>query len=568
MAEKVASLYAEISADTSKLQKGLGTAQSELKKTATSTDLLKKGLKSLGTTAALGAIISTIRSMTQEAMEAERVMAATEATIKATGGAAGLTAQQISDLAEAESRLSSIDDEVVQTGMNMLLTFKQIGSDTMPRATRAMADMAVAMAKGDTSAVDLQGTAIQLGKALNDPILGVTALRRVGVMLSEQQQQQIRDFMAVNDVASAQAIILDELESEFGGMAEAMGNTTAGKIQKAKNSLNNLKEEIATALLPILGDAADGFTLLANKGRMLNDVYSKHKQEIIYTSDSYEDYLTELERSLNLIGESYEATLLYNDGITEMGSREEWLTDTKGALTEAVWEYVRATENGKLEKIDMNEQLYNAVAASEETKDGLFDLEEQAGILAGSMDELTSRTLFNAAAADLDAAAQIELAREMGLLNDESYAALTQVQYWNQQLADGKITVDEYTEKVAGLNEELRLMENPPPVIIDVEIDDEAWRNFKYEVTHFKGLIPVGAGGGGGYIPQAEGGDWIVRKPTLFLAGEAGTERATFTPLDGSRGNISRNMTVNFYGNYGSASEIAQRLAMMEAYGV
>lgn len=36
---------------------------------------------------------------------------------------------------------------------------------------------------------------------------------------------------------------------------------------------------------------------------------------------------------------------------------------------------------------------------------------------------------------------------------------------------------------------------------------------------------------GNGIIGQATGGDWLVTKPTLFLAGEAGPERATFTPL-------------------------------------
>ena len=40
-------------------------------------------------------------------------------------------------------------------------------------------------------------------------------------------------------------------------------------------------------------------------------------------------------------------------------------------------------------------------------------------------------------------------------------------------------------------------------------------------------------------IPQATGGDWCVTKPTLFLAGEAGPERATFTPQGKSRGGSS-----------------------------
>ena len=195
--------------------------------------------------------------------------------------------------------------------------------------------------------------------------------------------------------------------------------------------------------------------------------------------------------------------------MTEAGRGQTIFTQQQEKLTEEEYNFekalaeVREGVTGTTEAAWVwNDALHTMVPAVQEAaleadgmKDGLFDLEEQAGILAGSMDELTTRTLYNAAAANLSADAQIELAREMGLLNDESYAALSQVQYWNQQLADGKITVDEYTEKVAGLNEELRLMENPPPVIIDVEIDDEAWRNFKYEVTHFKGLIPVGAGG-------------------------------------------------------------------------
>lgn len=39
------------------------------------------------------------------------------------------------------------------------------------------------------------------------------------------------------------------------------------------------------------------------------------------------------------------------------------------------------------------------------------------------------------------------------------------------------------------------------------------------------------------FLPQAEGGEYLVTKPTLFMAGEAGIERATFQPLSGNRVN-------------------------------
>jgi len=204
------------------------------------------------------ALIGALKGSIDAAMEAQRVMTQTEAVIKSTGGAAGLTAQEIEKMAGAESRLTSIDDEVIQSGQNMLLTFTNIGGEVFPRATRAMEDMAVAFAKGDTSAIDLQGTAIQLGKALQDPERGLLALRRVGVAFTESQKAAIKQMMAMNDVAGAQALILAELEKEFGGSAEAAGTTLAGKLQKAQNAIENLGEAIGNKLIPILGDAADG----------------------------------------------------------------------------------------------------------------------------------------------------------------------------------------------------------------------------------------------------------------------------------------------------------------------
>ena len=546
--------------------KKTGTGEKDLKSGLSG---MKKGLgdvvqgltgfnmASLGAAGAVALMAGGMKRAVSEALEAERVMAATEAVIKSTGGAAGMTAEEISGLAEAESRLTSIDDEVVQSGMNMLLTFKGIGEETFPRASRAMEDMAVAMAKGDTSAIDLQGAAIQLGKALNDPITGVSTLKRVGVQLSEQQEQQIRDFMEVNDLASAQAIILSELESQFGGMAESMGNTAAGKIEKAKNSLNNLYETIGAKLLPVIGAAADTWTLLMNKGSMINAVYQEHAEEIVHTSDSYEAYLDEMERSLNVIGESYESTLLYNDGITEMGSREEWLTDQKGALTEREWDYIRAVENGTV-------QVQTYTEATVEMNEAMLGQDEYARILSGSMDELTKKELFNAAAKNLDSEAALALASQMGLLDNVSRAYLTQLELLNQQLAAGEITAEEYAEQIRLMGEMID-SQNGKELDLKVILEgaDEFWR--LWSVTQTWGKNPLGMKLQP--IAQAEGGDWYVTRPTLFLAGEAGPERATFTPLRGGGGQAApagAGVVINWQGSVRSEMDIemiARRLA-------
>ena len=75
---------------------------------------------------------------------------------------------------------------------------------------------------------DLQSSAIQVGKALNDPIKGVTALQRVGVSFTAQQREQIKAMVEAGNVAGAQGIILGELEKQFGGAAEAQRKATPG----------------------------------------------------------------------------------------------------------------------------------------------------------------------------------------------------------------------------------------------------------------------------------------------------------------------------------------------------
>src|SRR3990167_11546131 len=111
------------------VQKDMGALDDQAKKT-------RKGFSGLSDNAkkaaavGIGALVTGLGYAVNKAIEAERVMRQTESVIKATGGAAGLTADEIANLALAESRLTSIDDEVVQSGMNMLLTFKQIGGET------------------------------------------------------------------------------------------------------------------------------------------------------------------------------------------------------------------------------------------------------------------------------------------------------------------------------------------------------------------------------------------------------------------------------------------------------
>jgi phage-related protein len=206
----------------------------------------KIGASLAGLGLAAGAI-SIGKGALEAAQESAQIAAQTEAVVKSTGGAAKLTAAQIGDMSEALSKKNAVDDEAIQQGQNLLLTFTNVknevgeGNDIFTQSSQTMIDMAAAMG------TDVKGGAIQLGKALNDPTQGIAALTRVGVTFTDQQKDQIKTMQEAGDTVGAQKVILAELSKEFGGSAEAQA--TAGK--RMSIAFGNLQEDLGAKLIPV-----------------------------------------------------------------------------------------------------------------------------------------------------------------------------------------------------------------------------------------------------------------------------------------------------------------------------
>ena len=189
-----------------------------------------------------------LKGAVEEAAESAKIGRVTEQTIKATGAAAKVTADQVGALATSLSNKTAVDDELVQTGANLLLTFKNIRNEAgknnniFDKATAAALDLSA----GGFGSVE--SASVMLGKALNDPIKGVTALGRVGVTFTQQQKDQIKTLVESNDILGAQKVILGEVESQVGGLAEA----SADPMKKLQVQFGNLKESIGGALLPVI----------------------------------------------------------------------------------------------------------------------------------------------------------------------------------------------------------------------------------------------------------------------------------------------------------------------------
>lgn len=224
---------------------------------------------SLVAVAGIGAVGVAAYSSVKAFMESENAVTQLNAVLKSTKGVAGITAESVQKMAGELQKVTKFGDEAIMTGQNMLLTFTNIGKDVFPQATETMLDMSQALGQ------DLKASSVQLGKALQDPIKGVTALSRVGVNFTQAQKDTIAKMVEMGDVAGAQKLILAELNTEFGGSARAAGETFAGKLEILKNTFGELQEKIGgfivTAITPLATKLLD-FVNKINLEQVLDNI--------------------------------------------------------------------------------------------------------------------------------------------------------------------------------------------------------------------------------------------------------------------------------------------------------
>lgn len=311
-----------------------------------------------------GAFIAIATSAVKDLAETERIIAQLDSVLESTGGAAGVTRDQALSLADALEKTTKFSAESTLEAENLLLTFTNIGTTVFPLATQTMLDMATAMG------TDASGGAIQLGKALNDPTAGISALSRVGVTFTEKQKNLIKSLQDTGDMAGAQKVILAELTKEFGGSAEAAGKTFGGQLEIAKNAVGNITESLAVSLMPTLQSLLEKFIesipsiqemgdkLLAIGASIVEKVkpaLDLVRDGLIWVRDNSK-FVKEAVELITVVFLSYHAALV----IVEIATKAQTIAQNiqKGAVvaynivmglaTAAQWGYLVAMESGSI----------------------------------------------------------------------------------------------------------------------------------------------------------------------------------------------------------------------------
>lgn len=196
----------------------------------------------------------------EEFKKSEMTIARLGATIKAAGERTAYTSDALRKMATAMQGKSIFGDEAIMDAQRVMLTMQNISDDVIPAAIQAAANMA-------DSEEDLASKAFALGKALESPTEGFTALKRSGVVLSDQTEKQIKQLTEEGRLREAQGILLAELEKRYGGVSDAMAKTAEGMAAINRNAIGDNMEEIGKRLLPVadlLGKMALRATALAS----------------------------------------------------------------------------------------------------------------------------------------------------------------------------------------------------------------------------------------------------------------------------------------------------------------
>jgi len=185
------------------------------------------------------------------ALEAEQTVARLGQVIESTGGAAGITVDDAQALADQFKNLAGGSDDAVLAIEEIGLRMGTISADEMPSFIQSTLDLGAVM--GDNAKA-----AQVMARAQEDPVATLGALRKAGVLFSEDQENQIKAMVKAGDTAGAYSLLMDGVGTATGGAAQALADTTAGQWAIFQETVADAGETIVGAFLPALNGILTG----------------------------------------------------------------------------------------------------------------------------------------------------------------------------------------------------------------------------------------------------------------------------------------------------------------------
>jgi hypothetical protein len=211
---------------------------------------------------AVGLVGNSVGRLVRAFAEQESSEKRIDAALESTGNISGLTGKQIKEMTARLEDVGVIGDEVNNKVASLLLTFTNIRGEAFERTMIAANNMAISISGGIPTFEQLKSSALQLGKALQDPAGQLGALSRSGFTFTGTQKEMIKNLVSQNKLLEAQNIILDAADTQFGGLNETMAKTVDGAYAQMSNAAGTLAENIGQVLAPATVEFVNSLTEL------------------------------------------------------------------------------------------------------------------------------------------------------------------------------------------------------------------------------------------------------------------------------------------------------------------
>ena len=245
--------------------------------------------------AAFTALGVGITKFIQAGAKAESQTLKLNALLKATGFAAGQTAGDIEELAISIGKNTLASVQGARDAAGILLTFKSISGDTFGEVLKLSQDLAAVGFGSITTA------ATQLGKALEEPEVGLASLRRVGVSFTESQKEQIKVLSLTGQQAKAQELILKALKDQVGGAGEGAAGGLAGAFDTLGENIVLFFEKSA-----IGKGIVNALTIAINGLAKVLALFIPDEQKLSKSAEVLNEQLAEQEKKVNAAREAFD----------------------------------------------------------------------------------------------------------------------------------------------------------------------------------------------------------------------------------------------------------------------
>lgn len=286
-------IKAEVDAAIAKFMELDKTTQKTQSTFAKMRDVMQGPIAAFNTVLAVIGKVKAVSDKMENAWAAqEEALAILDSTLKATGATAWTSAEKLSKMASGFQSVTKYGDETVLAMQNVLLGFKNIKGDNFEDASLQILNMATVMK------MDLTSAAQAVGKALDNPILGLDSLSRQGFKFTAQEKEMIKTLVEAGKLEDAQGIILKELATTYGGAAEAAGKAGTAIKVRLGNALGDLHEEIGRQITDDLAPLRLGWLKMiqvwAGAAKAQNDI-RKASQDYAYVAQQQARISGELE---------------------------------------------------------------------------------------------------------------------------------------------------------------------------------------------------------------------------------------------------------------------------------